>query len=251
MPIGRNVKYFALTLYFLLVTFAAAAAPEVGLYSGVSSRSMITAVMEPQIRWPSGLFRRESILSVRGEFPALLYAEGDFDTAGVSLVGTQELIRGRNVSLSPSALTTVAIGLEWQRQVLGSFTGVMTSVGLDIGMNVKKVRVGLAALWKATALTYWVPGETVIDTFRGTGTQPPAEGWIGADAGRLLYGISFRGAVGKSVTLKAEVLAVFTQGPFMAGFEGMMFGQWPFLLTVGIGLHQPIFGRKYGSQPTR
>jgi len=239
---SRRPRRALAALAVLLAVGAAAAAetPMPSVYAGVGSRSLLTVLIEPRLRWLAGLLGRETMVGVRAEIPALLAVAGEMDTASLSLVGAQELLGTPQTDASPrrgisaSLLARASIGLDAQSQVLGRFWSIVGSVGLDGGFRTPRLRAGLVVRWTGAIVTVWEPSDGVAATFTRSGATPPQAGLLGPDRGRVFYGMSFLGAITTSVLFEAEILGVVTPGSFAGGFNGMMFGQWPFSLTLGM-----------------
>ncbi len=222
-----------------------AAAPAAGtptflLFVGVSSRAMVTAVVEPRLCWERGLGGKETVIAGRVEIPAFLVAAGEFDTFALTLEGTQELVQDDEspasaiaARWSPSFRLRAGFGLDSQVQSLGHFAGLTASTGADLGLSGERGRIGVSAEWKQTLATHWSPGSDGSGTLGSRKQTAGSAGWFYADRGRLSCGVTADWAVSSIVHLEGEVLGVRTPGPFVHGFDGMMIGQWPFSCLAG------------------
>lgn len=242
-------------LLMLLTAMTAGADPEHTLYIGVNSRSFVTMVAEPRVEWRTGLLGSSTDLAVRAELPALLNVKGGFDTFSLSVAASQALPLGRGhgvtrprvgprVGWTPLARCTVELGLDRQNQALGAFTSISGSAGLAIGVENDRSRLAATARWDQTIATHWVPGQTVIDTFTGTEDGPPSTGWFAGDHGRLLCGAALERAITGNVWACTELLGVLVRHSFVHGFEGMLFGEWPFRVTLGARVALPPTSEK-------
>lgn len=236
----RPLPALAALLLLIHAALPAGADPAaVDLFVGVSSRSMLTLLVEPQLRWERGIVERETTIGARLELPMLLVIAGETDTVAVSLVGTHELLRNETAPFhwpaggtpergGRSLRVSARIGIDSQAQSLGRFFSLTTALGADLGVITGTVRPALRAEWKQALATYWVPAASLP----GSGSAAPAQtqngGWLFVDRGRLFFGVGFDWREAGTVGVDGALMAVISPNPFIRGFDGMMFGQWPF-----------------------
>jgi hypothetical protein len=229
-----------LFLAIAAVTGSAWSPPKAELFAGVSSRAMVTLVVEPRVVWTDGLWGRETTLGTRVEIPVLLVARGELDTIGFQVLATQEIAGGTpqvthpgaEPAWSPSITVETGFGLDAHVQTLGCFRSLTATAGVDVGLSGVPGSVAVRTRWDQTVAAWWSPAARRGPT-RTEGTEERIAGWLALDRGRLSAGVAAGGPIGPRVRIEGELLGVWALGPFVHGFGGMMVGQWPFSCMVG------------------
>gem|GEM_PF-3794278 len=173
---------------------------------------------------------------------ALTIARGDFDTGevGCSAVAEVHPVEPRFFS------GRVETGYRYQSQCLGVIQALFSTATVHAGVAGSYGTLALETGWEETWLVSIRYSDFVRETFSGRydGEEPAPSGTrVLFPAGQMKIGVA--SAIhrrGSSDNAVSEILLsggyLWTPNPFVAGFDGMMFGFFPFYAEVGVALNR-------------
>lgn len=176
--------------------------------------------------WQFGMTWRGSLFMMAG---------GDFDTGELALIGVYKR------AIDPRMFVECLFepGWRYQTQTLGTMNSLWGRTGLKIGYDAGKIRFGIEGDAEISLLTGMVYSDFVKDTFSGRytdgGEENIPEGLLLTFSGlRFKAGGWIDGTIGDHINLYCHGGAMFAPNPYVKGFEGMMFGYFPFYANLGM-----------------
>lgn len=164
---------------------------------------------------------------------ALMMIQGDFDTgeAGISLGGLRDMVGPWFVD------TQASVGYRYQTQSLGKARSLFGEVSGRIGVKGDGASVAAELGWEQTVLSTLRYSDFVKQTFTGRyddETSPPEGTRRLSPARRLKAGVASTILLANRTAIDVAAGMLWTPNPFVSGFEGMMFGFFPFYADVGV-----------------
>jgi len=165
----------------------------------------------------------------------LMLVQGDTDT------GEAGFSAGIQRSLGPGWFWEGGLdaGYRWQNQNTGTVSSLFTGLTARAGRTFGPAEVALEAAWEQT----WIAGIRYSDFVRDTFTDlyedssPPPEGTLLVlPSCRFRTGVSALWTLGEDLRVSLRGGALWTPNPFVSGFQGMMFGFFPFYADLGVGI---------------
>lgn len=166
---------------------------------------------------------------------ALMQVQKDFDTGelGAWIRAGRQPQEGHPMGWEAEAQA----GWRFQTQSLGAFQSLFSRTRLLAGALVGPVLLGADLGWDQTWVTSGTWGERVSDTCRDlySGMASPGSGGVwGPSASQLRTGLGTLWTISPSWGFNFRSGAVWTPGSLVSGFDGMMFGAFPFYMDLGI-----------------